>query len=1002
MSVDSRIRRALSTTGAVDKLLRRGRCQIDFAKAIDDGRFTEAIASAEGVLDRTDLTNLTEPTKALTEAVAEAENVLAEAAGEAKTFTIHCVGHGHIDMNWMWSWPETCATTHDTFASVLSLMEQYPDLTYSQSQASVYALVEKYHPAMFEQIKQRVKEGRWEVAAVHWVEGDKNLASGESLAHHLLYTRQYFAEKFGLTPEDCQLDWEPDTFGHCNTLPGILKQGGVKYYYCCRPGGGQEHLRIGEERPPVFWWQSPDGSRVLVNKETTWYNSYVEIGDNFALPAAAFFKKTGLRDWLNVYGIGNHGGGPTREEIEYFIETRDWPCWPNVVFGTAQGWFRKVEPLCGDMPVLDHELNYEFTGCYTSQSAIKKANRYGENYCVEAETLRAIAFQAMSGSGFQPEVRDQGLEAPDTHRLEGAGPLREAWINVLFNQFHDILPGSGVAATRNHALGLFQETGAITGAIKRNALQAIARDLNTVPLIPDTPEGREERANLVNTPFEAGSGQGAGESGFSRASGGGTRFRPVMIYNPCAWVRSEMVEVNLYDLPADIAETDIVALDEEGVAHPTLAISSIAGGNHDWGHRRTTVLFHAKDIPALGYRTFLFCEGFSRSWESEIEIDSETSCRTSWADVNISKYGSGISELTLSNERVVKDDGSALGQWTYVVERPKGMSAWQLSFEQLSGDYLEGFGPSFRLYGGIRNEATDLKSGSNFAVLASQKLLVLDTSSSVQLRTLISDHNRIDWLADIDWREIGDGKRGIPGLQIDFPTRIDRYKDPCLIFETPFGIVKRIPQSGGQEDFPWEVPSLRFAHQFGAVQNRDGTTSGGSGMTLVQDCKYGFGAGNWRGLTMRVLRSSYDPDHAPEVAKSTMRYALVFHDTEPTHAELVRLGAAFNHPLIVTPVLLQEGTQPTKRGFAEVQTECVVLSTLKLAEKGDGLVVRLVNYSHQEVEAVVQFDSEFVWRFSSAVVADLMERPTAGTATLKGCGLRVGIESNSFVTVVLR
>jgi alpha-mannosidase len=153
---------------------------------------------------------------------------------------------------------------------------------------------------------------------------------------------------------------------------------------------------------------------------------------------------------------------------------------------------------------------------------------------------------------------------------------------------------------------------------------------------------------------------------------------------------------------------------------------------------------------------------------------------------------------------------------------------------------------------------------------------------------------------------------------------------------------------------------------------------------------------------MRVLRSSYDPDHAPEVAKSTMRYALVFHDTEPTHAELVRLGAAFNHPLIVTPVLLQEGTQPTKRGFAEVQTECVVLSTLKLAEKGDGLVVRLVNYSHQEVEAVVQFDSEFVWRFSSAVVADLMERPTAGTATLKGCGLRVGIESNSFVTVVLR
>jgi alpha-mannosidase len=390
MSADSRIRRALSPLPEIDRLLRRIRCQIAFGRAIDDGRFAAALEKAESLIDQSDRSDRSDPIGALKKAVANAENELTKVAQEAKTFTVHCVGHGHIDMNWMWSWPETCSMTHDTFASVLSLMEQYPDLTYSQSQASVYALVEKHHPAMFEQIKQRVKEGRWEVAAVHWVEGDKNLASGEALAHHLLYTRQYFQEKFGLSPEDCQLDWEPDTFGHCNTLPGILKQGGVKYYYCCRPGGGQEHLRVGEERPPLFWWESPDGSRVLVNKETTWYNSYVEIGDNFALPAAAFWKKTGIKDWLNVFGIGNHGGGPTRDEIDYFIESRDWPCWPNVVFGTAQGWFRKIEPHCADLPVLDHELNYEFTGCYTSQSAIKKANRYGENYCLEAETLDAL------------------------------------------------------------------------------------------------------------------------------------------------------------------------------------------------------------------------------------------------------------------------------------------------------------------------------------------------------------------------------------------------------------------------------------------------------------------------------------------------------------------------------------------------------------------------------------------------------------------------------------
>ncbi|HVT10657.1 MAG TPA: glycoside hydrolase family 38 C-terminal domain-containing protein [Fimbriimonadaceae bacterium] len=978
MSAESRIRRTLSTTTEVDRLLRRIRCQIDFGRAIDDGSFASTLAQAETSVFGKDFASVAD----LREAVSKAEALLAPVATEAKTFTIHCVGHGHIDMNWMWSWPETCATTHDTFASVLSLMEQYPDLTYSQSQASVYALVEKYHPEMFEQIRRRVKEGRWEVAAVHWVEGDKNLASGEALAHHLLYTRRYFEEKFGLKPEDCQLDWEPDTFGHCNTLPGILRQGGVKYYYCCRPGGGQEHLRVGEERPPVFWWQSPDGSRVLVNKETTWYNSYVEIGDNFALPAAAFWKKTGLKDWLNVYGIGNHGGGPTRDEVEYFIETRDWPCWPQVVFGTAQGWFRKVEPLCGDMPVIDHELNYEFTGCYTSQSAIKKANRYGENYCVEAETLQAIA--------------DQRRDAPDIH---GRDARAAAWINVLFNQFHDILPGSGVAATRNHALGLFQETGAITGAIKRNALQAIAKDLNTVSLLPDTPDASDERSKLVNTPFEAGSGQGAGESGFSRASGGGRRFRPVMIYNPCAWTRSEMVEINLYDLPEDIEEENIVALDENGVAHPTLPITAIAGGNHDWGHRRNTVLFYAKDIPALGYRTFLFCEGKVTDQAPGVISTSETEFETPAMNVRLDKYYSGIRECrlnTLSEPLATESDlGDGIGRWMSVREWPTGMSAWLLggndgrvTEKAVSQDPL--LTSRFNVIGPRRNEATDLRSGSNFAIVAMNEMKNPGTASTVKLRTVLSGFKpRVDFYAEVDWREIGNQEAGVPGLRIDSGFSLV-YQAPEGLFETPFGTVLR-PIGAGNE-----MPSLRFAHF------QDETEEGQPiGVTLLQDSKYGHSISNWT-VSLRVLRSTYEPDHAPEVGKSTMRYALVFHDSEPTKAELVRLGAAFNHPFIVVPTLLQEGSQPTKRSFAEVETESVVLSTMKPAEERNGLILRLVNYADEEVEAVVRLDPNLIENYKEAKTVDLMERPSEGQAELREGRLYVKIKANSFITVLAR
>jgi alpha-mannosidase len=281
-------------------LLRRAANQIEFARAFaaalpeaETRGWGERIDQAEGILEAF------QPNAGLwglTAAVQEAESVLEPVGRAAKQYRIHCVGHGHIDMNWMWSWPETVSVTHDTFASVLSLMEQYPDLTFSQSQASVYALIERYHPEMFAAIQQRVKEGRWEITAAHWVEGDKNIASGESICRHLLYTRRYMQEKFGLSPEDLPVDWEPDTFGHAVSVPTILAQGAVKYYYSCRQGGGFDHLRIGGERPRLFWWQAPDGSRVLVNRESTWYNSYVNIGDNIALPLVGFVQETGLHD----------------------------------------------------------------------------------------------------------------------------------------------------------------------------------------------------------------------------------------------------------------------------------------------------------------------------------------------------------------------------------------------------------------------------------------------------------------------------------------------------------------------------------------------------------------------------------------------------------------------------------------------------------------------------------------------------------------------------------
>lgn len=965
-NASSYIRRKLSKEPGqeVDALLRRATCQIDFARAFVEaglGGSMEEVSKANSILEDFD-----PGSGDLAKAVSEIEDVLAGTARDAKAFTVHLVGHGHIDMNWMWSWPETVSATHDTFASVLSLMEQYPELTYSQSQASVYALIEKYHPAMFERIKARVKEGRWEVAAVQWVEGDKNIASGESLAHHLLYTRQYFLEKFGLQPEDIQLDWEPDTFGHANTIPTILAQSGVKYYYACRTGGGHHHDRVGEERPPVFWWQGPDGARVLVNRETTWYNSYVNIGDNYALPMVKFCQQTGLRDWLDVYGIGNHGGGPTRVEIEYFLESREWPCWPTVKFSTAQGWFRTAEKYIAEnqveIPVVDHELNYEFTGCYTSQSAIKKANRFGENYCVEAEGLQAIS---------------RGLSCPSESPDHRRDARATAWINVLFNQFHDILPGSGVAATREHALGLFQETGAITGAIKREVLSEIGRRVNSISLLPASLEGDEERKlaqeGLANTPFVAGAGHNSWFSGLSTSAGGGRRFLPYIVYNPNPWPRTEIAEAVLYDIDMDYRH--LVARDETGASYPTM-VTEAPGEDWAWDHKATRLLFIAKDIPAMGYKTFLICEGIPDADVPQVTPSQNEWFETPYLKLQFDRYSAGMNHVSQPDGEDYSLYENDFGNWYFVRENPRGMTSWVLG--ELS-DEKALKATSCRVKGDVRNQGNSTPFGTNFVYEITRDLPVLDTQSRVSLKARVHGLSpRIDFEAEVDWREIGSPEHGIPGLYFEIAD--DQMGDSHEnLFETPFGSVSRAPENQ-------DVPTLRYAHL------------GGGRITILQDSKYGHQVFS-NSVRPRIVRSSYDPDHAPEVAKSKVRYSVYFHQEPPTVAELTRLGADWNQPLIVVGATLQEGDLPTSKSFAEVKTESVVMTTLKPAEDGNGLILRLVEHNGEDCDAEVVFATELVAGYSKAEVCDLMERPIDGDARLDGQTLTVKVKGNSFVTV---
>jgi alpha-mannosidase len=292
---------------------------------------------------------------------------------------------------------------------------------------------------------------------------------------------------------------------------------------------------------------------------------------------------------------------------------------------------------------------------------------------------------------------------------------------------------------------------------------------------------------------------------------------------------------------------------------------------------------------------------------------------------------------------------------------------------------------SYRAVGTSRNEGSDDAKGTNFAFLINRQIQVPGTKSSVKIQQLLHGLDaRLDFTAEIDWREIGSPDDGIPGLRIDFH---ETGGFPKWTFESPFGsVVRQESHEQVLDKVHREVPSLRYAH--------------GGRLTVLQDCKYGHNIQFPGVLGLRILRSSFDPDHAPEVAKSMFRYSIVFHQTEPTRAELTRLGAAWNHPLIVVAATLQEGVLPLSKSFAETKTEGVVLTSLKQAEDGRGLILRLVEYNGTDTIAKVELAPELLRGVAKAEVCDLMERPI-GTATLSKNGFEVMVKANSFVTVKL-
>jgi len=387
-----------------------------------------------------------------------------EKAGAPLDAIIHATGHAHIDVAWLWTLDQTRRKSERTFHNVIRLMEQFPDYHFSQSQPQLYEYIREDQPALFESIKERVKEGRWEPIGGMWVEADCNLSGAESLARQFLLGRTFFREHFGKGSESPVL-WLPDVFGYAWALPQLIQQAGLKYFMTIKIGWSQ-YNRLPYD---TFLWQGIDGTKILTHFSTvpdpgSYASTYNAMADaREALGTWSNFQQKELhKDLLMAYGFGDGGGGPTREMLENIEVMKHFPSLPQVEQSSVKKFFESIEPLADSkmMPVWNGELYLEYhRGTYTTQARNKQANRKSEFLLHDAEFIATLA---SLHTDYQYPMNE----------------FQTTWRTLCLNQFHDIIPGSSIGPVYEESQQQYTELTKNVTQLRDNALKSLADKLD--------------------------------------------------------------------------------------------------------------------------------------------------------------------------------------------------------------------------------------------------------------------------------------------------------------------------------------------------------------------------------------------------------------------------------------------------------------------------------------------------------------------------------------------
>ncbi len=389
-----------------------------------------------------------------------AVNLYEKLAGEDEVIA-SCIGHSHIDVAWWWTVEQTREKVSRTFATVLKLMDEYPEYKFMASQPQLYEFLKERYPSLYESVKQRVKEGRWEPEGGMWVEPDCNLTSGESLVRQFLFGKRFFKEEFGV---DNKVLWLPDVFGYSAAMPQIMKKSGIDYFMTTKLSWNQ----FNKVPMDTFFWKGIDGSKVFTHFISTMGSNQKEDDFNTTYngdthPSSLiggwrrYQEKQINNDILIAYGHGDGGGGPTREMLETSKRLEKGITGiPKTRQVFSKTYFDELIERVGDnkrLKTWDGELYFEYhRGTYTSMARNKKSNRFSEIGMMDIELLQILAAEQV---------------AYDFEKVNSM------WKTILLNQFHDILPGSSIEEVYEVTKAEYEEIAAGIDEIKEKTTASL-------------------------------------------------------------------------------------------------------------------------------------------------------------------------------------------------------------------------------------------------------------------------------------------------------------------------------------------------------------------------------------------------------------------------------------------------------------------------------------------------------------------------------------------------